>query len=62
MHNSGASRRQMDEFIIDEMRRKQNERLLTVLEEEQYAEQVWERVCVCVCVCVCTCVCVYVCG
>ena len=30
---------QVDEFIIQELRRKQNERLLSVLEEEQEAEQ-----------------------
>ena len=40
MGGSASSRRQLDEFIIDEMRRKQNERLLQILEEEQEAEQV----------------------
>jgi hypothetical protein len=37
---SARSRRQLNELIIDELRRKQNERLLVVLEEEQRAEQV----------------------
>lgn len=37
---SASSRRELDEFIIDELRRKQNQRLLQILEEEQDAEQV----------------------
>ena len=41
----------MNEFIIDELRRKQNERLLEVLEEEQKAEQVCAWMCRCVGLC-----------
>ena len=33
----------MNELIIDELRRKQNDKLLTILEEEQQAETVIER-------------------